>query len=197
MIIIGIALITISIALLQSAFSKDEWYAPLMELTSKLRYEGTEPYVGYKRRSIISVIILFILFGVGCILVLRSPLIERYRTIGLIILGLLSIWFLKGFYEIIRAFLSKKVRLLNYLFSPYLFAWRRDRLIKYSDKEIALAILKACNIKGDSLIKEEIKLKDFLIALHGKTMQASKQDSKAYLGLLEENIQKAERMVRI
>ncbi len=197
MMIIGMALIIISIALLQGSFSKDEWHAPLMELTSKLKSGTKEFYSGYKRRSIISVTLFLIMFVVGVALFLRSPSIECYKTIALILIGILSIWFLKGFYEINRAFLSKKVRLMNYLFSPYLFAWRRDYLKKYSDQEVAVAILKACNIKDDSLIKEYINLKDFLIALHSKTIQASERGSQAYASVLEENIQQADRMVPI
>jgi hypothetical protein len=81
------------------------------------------------------------------------------------------------------------------LFSPYLFAWRRDHLSAYSEQEIASAICRVCDIQDNSLIQENTNLKNFLIALHRKTRPS--WEHKTYPKILEENIAQAEQMVYI
>ena len=134
-----------------------------------------------------------ILFGIGGTIILKSSILQNYKNIILIVLGILLLWLLKGAYGLIRAFYSRKTRLLNYLFSPYLFSWRRDHLSEYSDQEIAAAVCRVCNIHDNSLIQENTNLKDFLIALHQKTRPPIEHD--AYPKILEENIGQAEQMI--
>lgn len=182
-------------------FSKNEWRASLLELSFELSYERNKKLIykelqsGTKRRGLFLAIFFLILFGVGGIIILRSPILQNYKIIVLIALGILLLWLLKGTYELIKAFYSGKTRLLNYLFSPYLFAWRRDHLSEYSDQEIAVATCRVCNIHDNSLIQENMNLKDFLIALHRKTRPSIEHE--AYPKILEENMSEAERMMPI
>jgi len=165
---IGISLVIFSMISMLHWFALDEWKAPLLEPSSELK--GLKELQSGVRRCGASVPIFFIiLFGLGATLILKSPILENYRNFILIILVILLAWSLKGAYELVKTTYSKKARLLNYLFSPYLFAWRRDRLSKYSDQEIAIAILSVCNIHDNSLIQEDMDLTEFLIALHKKT----------------------------
>jgi len=191
---IGISLIIFSMISMLHWFALDEWKAPLLELRSEL--SGLQEFQsGVRRRGISIPIFFLILFGLGAVLMLKSPILENYRKVILVILGILLAWSLKGAYELVKATYSKKTRLLNYLFSPYLFAWRRDRLSKYSDQEIAAAILNVCNIHDNSLIKENMDLKDFLIALHKKTRPSIEHD--AYTEMLDENISQSEKIREI
>jgi hypothetical protein len=179
-------------------FSKNEWRAPLLELSFELSYERDKKLIykelqsGTKRRGLFLAIFFLILFGVGGTIILRSPILQNYKIIVLIVLGILLLWLLKGAYGLIKAFYSRKTRLLNYLFSPYLFAWRRDHLSEYSDQEIADAICRVCNIHDNSLIQENANLKDFLIALHRKTRPLIEHG--AYPKILEENIEQAKQI---
>jgi len=172
-------------------FSKNEWRAPLLELSFELSYKELQS--GTKRHGLFLVIFFLILFGVGGTIILRSSILQNYKIIVLIVLGILLLWLLKGAYGLIKAFYSRKTRLLNYLFSPYLFAWRRDHLGKYSDREIAAAICRVCNIHDNSLIQEDANLKDFLITLHRKTRPPIEHN--AYPKILEESIAQAEQMI--
>ena len=191
---IGIILIIFSIVSMCSFFSKNEWRDSLLEISSELK---GEPYKklqsGVKRRGLSLVIFFLILFGIGGTIILKSPILQNYKNIILIVLGIFLFLLLKGAYGLIKASYSRKTRLLNYLFSPYLFAWRRDHLSEYSDEEIATAICRTCDIHDNSLIKENTNLKDFLIALHRKTRPSIEHD--AYPKILEENISQAEQMV--
>lgn len=195
-IVIGVTFIIFSIVSMSGFFSKNEWRAPLLELSSELE-GGTlkKMQPGVKRRGLSLVIFFLVLFGIGGVIVLSSLILQNYENIILIVLGILLLWLLKGAYELIRTFYSTKTKLLNYLFSPYLFAWRRDHLSAYSEKEIASAICRVCNIHDNSLIQENINLKDFLIALHRKTRPS--WEHKTYPKILEENIAQAEQIVYI
>ena len=190
--IIGTILITLSMKSMLGWFSIYEWKAPLLELNSELKgYKNLQP--GIRFRGVSIPIFFLILFGIGGIIIVRSSILQSYRKFVLIIIGILLLWLLKGTYELIKATYSKKTRLLNYLFSPYLFAWRRDHLNEYSDKEIASAICKVCNINDKTLIQENITLKKFLIALHQKTRPSIEHD--AYPEILEENLKQAEQLI--
>ncbi len=195
-IVIGVIFIIISIVSMSGFFSKNEWRASLLELSSELEggvLKKMQP--GVKRSGLSLVIFFLVLFSIGGVIILRSLILQNYKRIILIVLGTLLLWLLRGAYELIRTFYSRKTKLLNYLFSPYLFAWRRDHLIEYSDQEIALAICTICNIHDNFLIQENTNLKDFLIALHRK-MRPS-WEHKTYPKILEENIAQAEQMVYI
>ena len=192
-IVIGVILIIFSIGSMSGFFSKNEWRAPLLELSSELEggvLKKMQP--GVKRHGLSFVIFFLVLFGIGGVIILRSLILQNYKNIILIVLGILLLWLLKGAYELIRAFYSRKTRLLHYLFSPYFFAWRRDHFSKYSDQEIASAICRVCNIHDNSSILENTNLKDFLIALHHKTRPS--REHKTYPKILEENIAQAEQM---
>lgn len=191
---VGVVLIIFSMVSMSGFFSKNEWRAALLELSAELedkRWKKLQP--GLRRRGLSLVIFFLILFCIGGVIILRSPIFQNYKNIILIVLGIILLWLLKGAYELIRALYSKKTRLLNYLFSPYLFAWRRDHLSEYSDQEIADAICRVCNIHDNSLIQENTNLKDFLIALHRKKRPPIEQE--AYPKILEENIAQAEQII--
>lgn len=194
--VLGIILILFSMASVFGFFSKSEWHAPLLELTAELKGGAWKKLQPETRRRGASLVIFFlVLFSIGETLVLRSPILQNYRNLILIVLGILLLWLLKGTYELIRAFYSRKTWLLNYLFSPYLFAWRRDHLSEYSDHEIAAAICRVCNIRDENLIQAHADLKSFLIALHQKTRPPI--EHKKYPEVLEENISQAEQMIPI
>lgn len=195
-IVIGVIFIIFSIVSMSGFFSKNEWRAPLLELSSELEGGALKIMLpSIRRRGLFLVILFLVLFGIGGVIILRSLILQNYKNIILIVLGILLLWLLKGAYELIRTFYSRKTKLLNYLFSPYLFAWRRDHLIEYSDQEIASAICRVCNIHDNSSILENTNLKDFLIALHHKTRPS--REHKTYPKVLEENIAQAEQMVYI
>lgn len=191
---IGVILIIFSIVSVFGFFSKNEWRASLLELNSELEgglSKKLQPGVRYRGSSF--AIFFLILFGIGGMIILVSPILQNYKNVILIVLGIILLWLLKGAYGLIRAFYSKKTRLLNYLFSPYLFAWRRDHLSEYSDREIAAGICRVCNVHDDSLIQGNTNLKDFLIALHRKIRPSIEHSS--YIKILEENIGQAEQMI--
>jgi len=122
---IGIILIIFSMVSIYGFFSKNEWHVSLLELSAELKgWWKVQPRM--RRRGLFLTIFFLILFGIGGVLILRSPILQNYKNIILIVLGVLLLWLLKGAYGLMRTFYSRKTRLLNYLFSPYLFAWRRD-----------------------------------------------------------------------
>ncbi len=192
---IGMILIIFSMVSMSGFFSKNEWRDPLLDLGAELKRNLASKKVQSeaKRRGLFLIILYFVLFGIGGTIILRSPILQNYKNIILIVLGIFLLWLSRSAYGLIRAFYSKKVRLLNYLFSPYLFAWKRDFLSEYSDQEIAAAICRVCNIYDNSLVQENTNLKDFLISLHRKTRPSIEHDT--YLKVLEENIAKAGKMI--
>ncbi|MFA5755017.1 MAG: hypothetical protein WC909_01465 [Candidatus Paceibacterota bacterium] len=186
MFIIGMLFIFFSIMLMYHYFSQTEWRIPLLELSSEIEggfLKKNRP--GARFRGVSVSIFLLFLFMFGSVLVLRTPFLKSYYNIALIVLGIVLFWFLKGAYELFKASYSKKVRLLNYLYSPYLLVWRRDFLKEYNDYEIITAILKVCDIQDSHLLKEGLDLKSFLIELHKKTMPNDNQER--YLKNLEDN----------
>jgi len=194
--VVGIILIIFSMVSMSGFFSKNEWRAPLLELSSELKGGVWKKIqLGVRRRGLSLVIFFLVLFSIGGVIILRLSILQNYKNIILIILGIFLLWLLKGVYELIRTLYSRGTRLLNYLFSPYLFAWRRDHLSEYSDQEIASAICRVCNIRDNSILQENMNLKDFLIALHHKT-RPSKEHNE-YPEILKENIAQAEKMTCI
>ena len=191
---ICIILIVFSIVSMSGLFLQNEWRAPLLELSSELKGGVWKKCIpGVRCRGLYLVIFFLVLFNIGGAIILILPILQNYKNIILIVLGIFLLWLLKGAYELIRTFYSRKTRLLNYLFSPYLFAWRHDHLSAYSDQEIASAICRVCSIRDNSFIQENMDLKDFLIALHRKTRLF--RGNKAYPKILEENIAQAEQMI--
>jgi hypothetical protein len=76
---------------------------------------------------------------------------------------------IKGVVNLIRSKYSRKIRLLNYLYSPYLFAWRRDHLLGYTDEQIASAICEASGVDFNGLSIPSNNLDQFLIELCNRT----------------------------
>jgi len=195
MFIIGMLFIFFSIMLMYHYFSQTEWRIPLLELSSEIEggfLKKNRP--GARFRGVSVSIFLLFLFMFGSVLVLRTPFLKSYYNIALIVLGIVLFWFLKGAYELFKASYSKKVRLLNYLYSPYLLVWRRDFLKEYNDYEIITAILKVCDIQDSHLLKEGLDLKSFLIELHKKTMPNDNQER--YLKNLEDNFSQSKKIWR-
>lgn len=169
--------------------SRNEWRVALWDLNAEL--SGIS-FASEKRNLLFAAVFFNVLFGVGVAIILRVVTPSSHRNIRLLVLGILLVWLLKGSYVLIRALDSAKTSLLNYLFSPYLFAWRRDYLSKYSDEQIAIATCRICNIHDTSFIEENTSLKDFLVALHRETRAATKHDF--YPKVLQENIALARRV---
>lgn len=190
----GLIFVVFSVLSLPKLFRKYEWRAPLLELSNELDKNPAAKVFqgGLRRRSTITVLVYLALFIVGAISLLNSHPLEDFKTVALIILVLTGIWLLKGSYEVIRAFNSRNVWLLNYLFSPYIFAWRNDHLSEYSDYEIGQAILRLCNLRPKKSLSVDIDLKTFLIALHRHVRP--KQEHDSYHKLLEDNIRQASEM---
>jgi len=191
---IGIILIISSMVSMFGFFSKNEWRAPLLELSAHLEGSFSKAEQRRVRRRAVFIPIFNLgLFNIGGIVILTLPILRNYRNIVSIALIVILFWLLRGAYRIIRVFYSRKVRLLNYLFSLYLFAWRRDFLSKYSDQEIENAICSVCDIDGCALISKNMSLKDFLIVLHQKTRPPLEHD--VYPKILGENIARAEKKI--
>lgn len=127
-------------------------------------------------------------------MVLNSTFGQNNKFIISIVLGVMLILFLKYIYGIITATYSKKTRLLNYLYSPYLFVWKRDWFSEFSDYEIAAAILKVCDIKDDSLLEKNLELENFLINLQKKVRPP--YEHKKYPQILKESKKQANRIYR-
>ncbi|MFH2145933.1 MAG: hypothetical protein ABII75_07915 [Candidatus Omnitrophota bacterium] len=194
LLVFGSIFIVLSIQSMIAFFKKNEWRVALLELNSELKVGLQTMQTGVRRRGVIIASFFFGLFCAGALMVLASPILQSHKTIVLVVLFIIFLWLLLGLHRLIRIFYSRKSRLLNYLFSPYLFAWKRDYLNQYSDKEIACAICRCCNIKDTLFVKQGINLKDFLIALHKKTRPVIEQSS--YPKILEDNIKCAEKMWR-
>ena len=100
-----------------------------------------------------------------------------------IVAGLAGIFLLKGLIGLFRAAYSPKIRLLNYLYSPYVIAWRRDHWSEYTDKQIANAICLAAGISPDTIEVDDRTLDGFLLALCRKTRP--KQENDEYPNVLK------------
>jgi hypothetical protein len=137
MLITGIILMIIAIFGVRSVWSKNEWRIPVFEVDAALN-RSTNPKMaeiksGAKKRTTIGVSILFLLYLIGAALIYF-----QYSHLWVLILAMLvALWLLKAVVGLFKAGYSRKVRLLNYLYSPYILAWRRDHWSDYSDEQIA------------------------------------------------------------
>ena len=118
MLITGIILMIIAIFGIRSVWSKNEWRMPVFEVEAVLN-RRTNPKMaeiisGAKRRTIIGVSILFLLYLIGATLIYF-----QYSHLWVLILAMLvALWLLKAVVGLLKAGYSRKVRLLNYLYSP-------------------------------------------------------------------------------
>lgn len=193
--IIGIILTVIGIISLKSFFSKNEWRAPLIELSAELEenIQIKNHKKSIKYNSLYLIVFFITLYSVGTYLVLTSKAIpSEFGYYILLIYVFISYLFVKGVFEIFLAFFSTKTWLKNYLYSPYFFAWRRDHLSKYSDNQIARAIIIVCKIKKPTKLEDNTDIIEFLINLHRATRP--KKEFEYFPSLLELNRRQAENM---
>lgn len=161
----GLLILFFSTTIMYRFYCQNEWRVPLFCLDGELNHIMKQEWPGVRRRAIIIPFFLLALFFVGSFLVLNSSVLQKYTNLFWVFLGIILFWFLSAVYKLILASYSLKTRLLNYLYSPYLFVWRRDFWSKYSDQEIAQAICRACGIEDESLLRNNKSLEDFLILL--------------------------------
>ncbi len=196
--IIGIILIVISCSRMLRTFSAEEWRFPLIEIDFIL-IEKKNPKIKkggssiFKQQTIYSVIFTMCLFAAGSWTIIRYSVLTNYRIGVFIVLLIILFWLSRGAYQVIVPMYSQKVRLLNYLYSPYLFAWRRDHLSGYTNQQIADAICIACGIDGKEIVTSEMELKEFLLTLCQKIRP--KYEYAQYPKVLEESISQANNLV--
>lgn len=171
-------------------FRQKEWRFPLLEIDFILleqKYERVKKGGAaiFKNQTLFSLMLTVLSFGLGTFLILRSPIIRSFRLIILVILAIVLLWLIRGIYQTITPMYSKKIRLLNYLYSPYFWAWRRDHLSEFSDNQIAGAICIACGIESGGLLAEAVKLEDFLLILCKQTRPQFEYDK--YPDVLEKS----------
>jgi hypothetical protein len=179
-------------------FSANEWRFPLLEIdfillaqkNPKVKKGGSSIF---KKQTISSLIFSICLFVAGSWIILSSSILINYRLWVFIVLFIILLWLSRGVYQVIIPMYSKKIRLLNYLYSPYIFAWRRDHLSEYTDRQIADAICVACGINNKDLFTSDLGLKEFLIALCHKTRP--KFESKQYPEIIEKSISQANDLI--
>lgn len=176
MIIFGIILAVVAFLGINSIWAKNEWRYPIFEISSVLERD-TNPKVadfhaGVKRGGTTTSSVLFVVYLVGVgIVYWRMP-----RLWVLIVAGLMTLLLLKGLIGLFRTAYSPKIRLLNYLYSPYVFAWRRDHWSEYTDEQIADAICSAVGINPRTIQVEEMTIDNFLLALCQKTRPQHERD---------------------
>jgi len=169
MLVAGIVIVIISILGIRGIWSKNEWRIPIMEVNSELK-RSTDPKMAEvtsdaKKAARIGVSVLFLFYLIGAALIY-----SRYSRLWFLILAsLAAIWLLRAVGGLYRAGYSRKVRLLNYLYSPYILAWRRDHWAGYSDEQIAVSICNAVGIDANTIEMDEMTLNNFLTALCRKT----------------------------
>lgn len=195
LITIGIILAVISIVGINTAWRANEWREPLLHVSAILKRPHNEQvarfYSNARRRGAVLHIVLLLLYAVGAILIST-----RYRMGWLVILEVVVfVWLTRAVVGLLRAAYSSNVRLLNYLYSPYLLAWRRDSWASYSDDEIANAICEASGIDPQRLAIHATTLDDFLVALckHARP----KHEAQLYPAVLKELHAEADGMVRM
>jgi len=72
-IVIGLIFIIFSIVSMSVFFSKNEWRAPLLELSSELEGGALKIMLpSIRRRGLFLVILFLVLFGIGGVIILRS-----------------------------------------------------------------------------------------------------------------------------
>ena len=168
--VVGIILIGLTTLGMSAFHSANEWRAPVLELSAELR-EGPrrEWHAAVKRRMALMALSLVLLFGVGAAAIWYSRVTGLLVYALMVAVALLFLRQLKGAWQMIRALYSRKVWLLNYLFSPYFFVWRFHHLAEYSDHDIARAICRICQVDDCSFAEDSDELAAFLIELHRRT----------------------------
>ncbi len=169
MIVIGIILAVIGYLGIQSVWEKNEWRYPIFEIRGVLEREKKPKIVEIvsmkKQRGACAVIVSFVVYltGIG---------IVYWRTTSIwtaIVAAAVSLWLLYGVISLFRAAYSPKIRLLNYLYSPYVLAWRRDHWSEYTDSQIARAICQVVGIDANTIVVDRMTIDDFLLALCKRT----------------------------
>lgn len=136
-----------------------------------------------------------IVFVGGVFCIVRTNIFKENILVGIIVIVFVFLCVLKIGLELFRACFSKRASLLNYLFSPYFFAWRRDHLKQFSDLEIIKGICQSCEINGIDFSHDKLNLKDLLIRLFMKEFKG--KDKGIYKKELENNINLANKIEKI
>jgi hypothetical protein len=191
--IIGIILALISIIGIHVGWRANEWREPLFVLMGILmRSENlkiSEFYSHSRKRGADFMVFLLLLYSMGSVFIyIKNPFIWI-----IIIEFIVFLWLAKGVIGLIRAGYSKKIRLLNYLYSPYSFAWRRDHLSNYSDEDIAAAICEASGIDANQFSISGKTLDQFLIDLCNLTRP--KHESEQYPDILKKLHEQSDGMI--
>ena len=193
MVIIGIILAVAGAIGLSFFWDKNEWRIPVLEVSSLLEKQGNlkvgELYSGFKRRCVTIALLQYCLYVVGVLLVFLG----YNRVWVLVIACLIGLWLLKAVVGLIRAGYSRKIRLLNYLYSPYVLAWRRDNWSAFTDQQIAAAISEAAAVDFTTVQSEDDSLDSFLLGLCRHTRPA--YEAERYPEVLEKLKQQAAEMV--
>jgi len=181
---VGILFMITSIIGVWQDWRLNEWRQPLVYATGILKSEKDKDYADFysawRRRGTMLGIFLLVLYAIGATLVLAE-----FRAWWVIAVEVLVFaWLVKGVIGCLKGAYSKKVRLLNYLYSPYLLAWRRDRWSRYTDREVANALCVASGIDLEALGVREGTLDDFLIALCRHTRPT--HEAQVYPNVLHE-----------
>jgi len=193
LITIGLVLMAIGIIGIYTGFSANEWREPLIEIGFILA-ESKNPRLKklnseLKTKGTVGMLFILFLYILGGIIVL----VQYHKTWVMILIGIIFLLLLKGVMGLIKSKYSKNLRLLNYLYSPYLFAWRRDKLKEYTDQQITNAICIACGIDSKEILTSNMELNDFLLVLCQKTRP--KYEYEQYPEVLEKSIAQANDLI--
>lgn len=186
---IGFILIIISFLKIKKLFSSAVWRFPLLEIdfillekhNSNIKKGGVNIF---KRQKLYSIFFNIFIFSIGSLLIFKNL---KWMSIMPLIA---SLWIISAIFKILISMYSKKTRLINYLYSPYLHAWRRDHLSKYSDKQIEIAICIACGIDYKEIVNNDMNLEEFLLILCKKTRSAHEYEK--YSESLKASLEQAE-----
>lgn len=190
-ILAGILFVVISCVRIMKLFEKNEWRMSLLELNLVIKEQDnsnikTGAIKIFQNQVMFSLLITLLFFFIGTYLVFT-----QWLWFG-IIAAIIFIWIIIGIYQTISTLYSKKNKLLNYLYSPYLFAWKKDHLSEYSDTQIAKAICKICGISSSEIIDENVEIKDFLKSLCEKTRP--QHEYEQYDKVIENSIEEANKL---
>jgi len=191
--IAGMLLVIIGFVGIHIGWKANEWREPIMEIEHILM-ERKSPKVRklhsqLKTKGTIAILFILFLYVLGSIFIY----IEHPFVWLLILEILVFVWLTKGVVSLIISTYSRKIRLLNYLYSPYLFAWRRDHLSGYTDEQIASAICEASGVDFNQLSISGNNLDQFLIELCNRTRP--KHEVEQYPEVLKQRHKIADDMV--
>ncbi|MFH1068137.1 MAG: hypothetical protein V1794_00830 [Candidatus Glassbacteria bacterium] len=193
MFIWGIVLAILGIAGINGIWRKNEWRYSIFEicryLELKTNLKVSQHYANFKKNGTIMTLIFLLLYVSGAVLIYG----EYPKKWILIIEIVLLLWLSKAVVSLFRAAYSKKIRLLNFLYSPHILAWRRDHWSEYSDEQIAVAICQASGLDSSEIITNISTLDNYLITLCRQTRP--EQEAIAYPKVLEKLHAQAERMI--